>query len=378
MLTKRYLDDDVVSMAKKRIITLFNTGMKVSMSFSGGKDSIVLADIVLKLIAQGKINKEQLIVEFIDEEGMFDDVIEMVKKWRVRFMSEGIPFHWYCLPVKHFNCLNTLSEDETFICWDPNKKDVWIREMPDFAIKDHPLLIPRKDNYQAFMSRLRNFDGRIGMTGVRCSESVQRLRVMANQKSFITNNMCKPIYDMTDKDVWLYIYKYGLELPVAYENMYRTGASKRDLRISQFFSIDTAKHLVNMAEMYPDLMDKIVKREPNAYLCSLYWDTEMFGRNTKKRRDSEADEDRKDYRKEVYRLIHHPELLENDNQRKILRHFKKVIVSDGDRISDRTFRRMYGCIFAGDPKARTQRSIMEQLLHELKMSVQDQKRKGEL
>lgn len=374
MLVKRYLEEDVVTMAKKRILSIFDSGVDVSLSFSGGKDSIVLADIVYKLILRGKINPSQLVVEFIDEEGMFDDVIDIVKLWRTRFMEVGVRFDWYCLPVKHFNCLNSLSEEETFVCWEPNKKDLWIREMPKFAIKDHPLLIPREDNYQAFLSRLRNYDKKISMMGVRCSESVQRLRCMGKQKSFITDNKCKPIYDMIDKDVWLYIFKNNLEIPNAYENMYRTGCSRRDLRISQFFSIDTAKHLVNMSEMYSGLMDRVIKREPNAYLCAMYWDTEMFGRSTKKRRELEKSEDI-DYKRKVYELIRCPEKLETDHQRNILDRFKRVIVANGESISNGIYKKMFECIYTGDPKSRTQRAIMESLMHELKMPAQEEIRR---
>ena len=32
----------------------------------------------------------------------------------------------FCLEVKHYNCFNELSNDETFICWDRYKKDVCI------------------------------------------------------------------------------------------------------------------------------------------------------------------------------------------------------------------------------------------------------------
>lgn len=374
MLVKKYLDDNVVSAAKKRIISIFDSGVNVALSFSGGKDSIVLADIIYKLIISGKIKPEQLIVEFIDEEGMFDDVIDIVKKWRIKFMQEGVPFYWYCLPVKHFNCLNTLSEEETFVCWEPNEKENWIRQKPEFAISDHPLLIPRKDNYQMFLDRLRKFDGRIGMTGVRCVESVQRLRLMAKQKSFIANNMCKPIYDMSDKDIWLYIYKNNLEIPKTYENMYRTGASKRDMRISQFFSIDTAKRLVNLSEMYPDLMERVIKREPNAYLCAMYWDTEMFGRSTQKRKELEGNSSETDYKAKMFKLLRNPSLLETDAQRKILEHFRKPIVYDGESISNKMYKKMYECIYTGDPKSRTQRAIMESLRHELKMTQQELKR----
>lgn len=374
MLTKKYLDYDVVTAAKKRIVSIFDSGVNVALSFSGGKDSIVLADIIYKLLVTGRIKSDQLIVEFIDEEGMFDDVIEIVKKWRIKFMQEGVRFYWYCLPVKHFNCLNTLSEEETFICWEPNEKENWIRQKPDFAISDHPLLIPRKDNYQAFFDRLRNADGKINMTGVRCAESVQRLRLMAKQKSFIANNMCKPIYDMSDKDIWLYIYKNNLEIPKTYENMYRTGASKRDMRISQFFSIDTAKRLVNLSEMYPDLMERVTKREPNAYLCAMYWDTEMFGRSTQKRRELENDEQKVDYKEKIFALLRNPSMLETDAQRKILERFRRPVVSDGESISNGIYKKMYECIYTGDPKTRTQRAIMESLRHELKMTYQEKKR----
>ena len=377
MLIKRYLDDDVVTAARKRIKSMFGSGIQIVLCFSGGKDSIVLADITYKLLMRGEISASQLSVEFIDEEGMFEDVIDIVKKWRIKFMEAGVPFTWYCLPVKHFNCLNTLSEEETFICWEPNEEANWIREKPAFAVSDHPLLIPRVDNYQAFLARLRNFDHKVQMTGVRCSESVQRLRAFSKQADFISNNMCKPIYDMTDSDVWLYIYKNDLEIPEAYENMFRTGATKRDLRISQFFSIDTAKHLVNMSEMYPGLMERIMKREPNAYLCAMYWDTEMFGRSSAKRKELEG-ESKIDYREKLYALIKNPALLETDAQRDILKRFKRIIVSDGESLSMKIYKKMYECIYAGDPKSRTQRAIMESALNELRMSVQQQKRKGEI
>lgn len=373
MLVKKYLDDDVVTAARKRVTSIFDSGANVALDFSGGKDSIVLADVVYKLLVRGRIKADQLIVEFIDEEGMFDDVIELTKKWRVKFMQEGVPFHWYCLPVKHFNCLNTLSEEETFICWEPNEEKNWIRKKPEFAINDHPLLIPRKDNYQMFLYRLRNADGKIAMTGVRCAESVQRLRSMAKKKNFIADNKCNPIYDMSDKDVWLYIYKNNLEIPQTYENIYRTGGTRRDMRISQFFSIDTAKRLVNLSEMYPDLMDRVIRREPNAYLCAMYWDTEMFGRSTQKRKKLEGDS-KTDYKTKIYELLKNPNLLETDHQKDILERFRKPIVLDGESLSNKLYKKMYECIYTGDPKCRTQRAIMENLYHELKMTYQEQKR----
>ena len=92
-------------------------------------------------------------------------------------MLLGAKFEWYCLEVKHFNCFNELSNDESFICWDSEKEDVWVRKPPSFAIRSHPLLKARKDSYQDFLPRLC-IDG-ITITGIRTAESVQRLQNIA-------------------------------------------------------------------------------------------------------------------------------------------------------------------------------------------------------
>lgn len=356
MIVKKRIGKNVVEAARERIIKAFSLGRIVELGFSGGKDSIVLAHLIYDLIKRGKINKNLLEVTFIDEEAMYDEVIDIVKLWRRRFIEEGVKFNWYCLPVKHFNCLNSLSEDETFICWDPLKKDKWVREMPKWAITDDPFLIPYKDNYQAFLERRSTAKRYITMHGARVSESVQRQKYMAKAK---TDNKSWPIYDFTDKDVWLYIKMYNLEYPKVYEHLYESGRSRKDLRISQFFSIDTAKSLVSMGEVYPDLMERITKREPNAYLCALYWDTEMFGRSTSTRRKLEKDEEKKDYKALVLDMIKNPE---NTKDPKLIHNFKNLILRTDYLIIDQDYKKIYECILRGDPKRRTFRAITTDIM----------------
>lgn len=51
MAVKRISSDiDVVTAARQRIKNVFSNGVPVYLSFSGGKDSIVLADLTYKLI----------------------------------------------------------------------------------------------------------------------------------------------------------------------------------------------------------------------------------------------------------------------------------------------------------------------------------------
>lgn len=352
MIKKRGMGIDVITAARQRIIDVFQKGRLIHLSFSGGKDSIVLAHIIYQLILEGKIDKRLLTVIFIDEEAMYDECIDIVKRWRARFIEVGVKFEWYCLQVKHFSCLNTMTDEETFICWDKDKKDVWVRDMPKFAITDDPFLIPYKDNYQAFLDRkLKAYDA-IGVIGLRVSESIQRQKAIASIKD--ESKKCYPIYDMTDKDIWLYIRKYNVEYPVVYENLYRIGTPTNKLRISQFFSIDTAKSLVSLGEMYPDLMERVTRREPNAYLCALYWDTEMFGKSTRKRKELEAEEEQKDYKRLSYDIIRsdnppHPELV---------RKIKPIILRANGFINDSDWKAIYQWLITGDPKNRTCRSIV--------------------
>lgn len=107
-----------------------------------------MAQLMVNLANRGEIDMKQLTVQFIDEEAIFPCMEDMTKKWRRIFMMMGAKFEWYCVEVKHFNCFNELSNDETFICWDSTKQDVWVRQPPSFAIRNHKLLRPRIDTYQ--------------------------------------------------------------------------------------------------------------------------------------------------------------------------------------------------------------------------------------
>lgn len=352
---------DVVEAARRRVINTFNNGTKVYMSFSGGKDSLAMGDVVFQLIQEGKINPAQLTVQFIDEEAIFDCIEQVVKDWRKKFMLVGAQFEWYCLEVRHFNCFNELTNDESFFCWDRTKKDVWIRQPPAFAITYSPYLKARRDTYQDFLQR-RCKDG-IQMVGVRTAESLQRLQYVATVNSK-TNGATKahkifPIYDWKDTDVWKYLLDHHIDIPQIYLYLWQSGSDRKHMRVSQFFSVDTAGSLVKMNEYYPDLMDRIIRREPNAYLASLYWDSEMFGRRTRTRKELEGrTEDTRDYRAAMVDLFKHKDLyFKTTHQKKICHAYYHLFLKVADIADNDDFKAMYEGLTAGDPKLRTQRSL---------------------
>lgn len=335
-------------MARQRIRNIFSNGVGVSLAVSGGKDSICLNHLVFSMCASGEIDKSLLTVIFIDEEAIYPCVERVVLNMRRQWRSIGVRFDWYAMEYRHFNCFNALTEDESFICWDRTRRNVWVREKPPFAISSHPLFRPRKDTYQDFLARLNA--GRLDMLGVRIAESVQRRSYIARMKGL--KQRCHPIYDWEDRDVWKYIADNALEYPEAYEHMYRTGSGLREMRISQFFSVDTAKCLVKMCEFYPDLFDRICKREPNAYMAMLYFDTEFYRRSKKGKAKDETD-----WRAKCFELLNSPEKFTTEKQKENAQLYRRLLIMRMD-FSSGIYKRIYNALVGGDPKRREYRAIM--------------------
>lgn len=362
------LDVDVLTLSKKRVINTFSNGVPIYLSISGGKDSIVLCDLVYQEILKGTISPRMLEVVFVDEEAMHGEVIRIVEDWRDKFMKVGAKFTWFCIEAKHFNCFNQLSNDESFIMWDRYAKDTWVRPMPEYAVTQHPLLRPRQETYQDFLVKYCS-DG-LSLTGVRVAESYQRrqgISAMFTRDGDHTSGDPKIsiIYDWTDSDIWLYIQNEKLDFPLTYMHLYQIGTARNRMRLSQFFSIDTAQSLVSLAEYDPTLMERITKREPNAYLAMMYWDTEMFRRSSKARTNVEKDTVEKDYHAEIIKMFDDMDTyFPTPTAYKTAKAYKSWYMRNLGNMSEGIYKMMYEALTAGDPKQRVLRTLGVKLTRE--------------
>jgi len=339
---------DVVEAAKRRIEIVVRTASRIYVSFSGGKDSLAVAGVVEELVEDGKIDPGKLAFIFVDEEAVYPDVIEITKSWRKKALLWGAQFYWLALPFRHFNCFNELTNDMSFICFDPAKEDVWVRQPPSFAVRNHPSFTPGM-TYQEFLSQIK--DG-VTLIGLRAHESIQRTLNIERHKGSVDSKRVYPLYDWRDSDVWLYLRDRGIEFPEAYLNMYRSGAGARDMRLSQFFSIDTAKSLVRMMEFYPDLYEKILRREPNAYLAMYYWDSQMFRRSSRTRKELEGESsiDYKATSMELLKTFH-------EKDPRFARQIRRFIAHREYLFTDNTWKGLHAILVAGDPKDRALRAL---------------------
>lgn len=346
---------NVVEAAERRVLDAFTHNKIVSMSFSGGKDSICMSDVVIKTMQKYHISFSRLIVIFFDEEAIYPDVEKITLEWRSKFMSLGAKFYWFCLPIKHFNCCNRLADDESFICWEPGKEDVWVRPMPKFAIRNHKAFRMGM-NYQTFAPCI--FKTIPQMIGVRAAESMQRRQYISRIKNH--GKYIYPIYDWKDSDVWLYIQRMGLQIPDTYIYLYKVGVTVNKLRISQFFSIDTIKVLPKVMEFYPDLYQRIIRREPNADLVMLYWDTDMF-RSSRQDRTFDLTKD-KNFKQLFVETMKMAATHPDDYPGYIL--CRKLYSKVNDATTEKTYQKLYQLLIAGDPKQRTYRALFAALIRD--------------
>ena len=369
-----------VEAAFQRVRNVFSNGVKVYMSLSGGKDSICMADVVYKLIQRGEIDPAQLTCVFIDEEAIYDCSIDAMKFWRKRFLMAGAKFDWYCLPLKQVSCFNQLTNDESWITWEPGKEAVWVRQPPPFAIMSSPYLTRVGSmNYQTFLPRVTK-DG-IMLTGVRAAESLQRLKYMAamslGKQGITGKNIIYPIYDWKDNDVWMYIRDNHLDIPEAYLWIYQAGENRHSLRISNFFACDSLRGLKHVAETDPDLWARIEKREPNAYLTLLYWDTEWYKRSSRTRRQNEAG-DTRDYKELTRRMLfdEFDKHFTNPTTRKVADAYKKCYAKVAGIARPRDYKQMHDALVAGDPKLRTLRAVYHNVYEAYADYAKQFRRKG--
>lgn len=350
----------VLDAAKNRIKNLFNTGCKVYLSFSCGKDSLCMASITLDLILSGEINGAQLTAIFVDEEGLYKSMVDAALRWRKKFMAVGVPFIWLCLPLKQVSVLDRLASSESWITWEPGKEDSWIRQPPPFAVMQHPVLrYSGEMNYQTFCRRA--FSDGMQMIGLRTSESLTRLQSVTNlDLTRVTpGGSFYPIYDWKDNDVWLYIKERKLEFPEIYIRLYEAGVQKRNLRLCAFFGDCGTQGLRWIAETDNELWQRIEKREPNAYLVLLYWDSEMFRRQSRKRRELESDGQKKDYRalcKDILFLNTDKYTIAPDTKAK-LDGWRSLFIKTYGIAQEKHYKRMYEGLLYGDPKSRVLRIL---------------------
>lgn len=281
-MVKVDLGISVLEAAQQRIAWSFDSFQKLYVSFSGGKDSAVM----LHLVMEEAIKRQRTVgVLFVDLEGQYELTIEFIRDMYHLYRDHIEPY-WVALPM---NLRNAVSQFEPqWMCWDPDRKNDWIRELPPEAISD--------EDYFPFFHRRMEFEEFVPefgkwyaggkscgcFVGIRTDESLNRWRtIMAGRKQTLEGHSWTtwvgaglfniyPIYDWKTQDIWIYPGKYKKAYNILYDRMYQAGLTIHQMRICQPYGDDQRKGLWLFHIIEPETWAKIVARVNGANQGALY------------------------------------------------------------------------------------------------------------
>ena len=117
---------DVYEASIERIEFIFNNFEKIYISFSGGKDSGVMLNLVLDYMKKNNITKK-IGVMILDNEANYQYSLKFMHNI-LRKNLDLLEVYWCCLPIT-LPC--TVSSYATeWQCWGEKDKKKWISPMP--------------------------------------------------------------------------------------------------------------------------------------------------------------------------------------------------------------------------------------------------------
>jgi len=285
---KEYLEKNVFDTTLERINYIYDNFDKVVVSFSGGKDSTAVLNTAL-MVAKER-NRLPLEVVFFDEEAIHPPTIEYVERVR---QNPDINLTWYCLEFKHRNACS--NEEIYWYTWEKGKEDIWVRDLPDGAVTEHPRF-KKGMSFQEFSPYLYDrTQGKIAMlTGIRTQESLRRYQVIAKKKneafinSYSENSMnqyrCFPIYDWSSEDVWLATTIYKWDYNKTYDIFNQTKLYQDFLhqRVCPPYGEEPLRGLWIYAECFPEMWHKMINRVQGVATAWRYGNTELYSNASSK------------------------------------------------------------------------------------------------
>lgn len=271
---------NVFEAARQRISFVFDEFENIYVSFSGGKDSGVMLNMVL----DEAIKRDRKIgVLVVDLEAQYKHTIDYVE--RMMQHPNIIPF-WVCLPLHLRNAVSQFQPH--WLCWDPDKKDAWVRNFPKQCINDisyFPFFRTGME-FEEFVPKFGEWFSEGKKTacfvGIRSDESLNRFRTIASdsktpykQKQWttkISDNLYNiyPVYDWRTEDLWIANGRKKYDYNKIYDLMYLAGLSIHQMRLCQPYGDDQRKGLYLFKILEPETWAKVVNRVEGANFGNRY------------------------------------------------------------------------------------------------------------
>jgi len=293
---KKYLDINVYDATQQRLKYIFENFDNIYVSFSGGKDSGLLLNLVLDYKRRHHIDKK-IGVFHQDFEAQYQATTDFVENMFLKNIDDIEPY-WVCLPQGSRCAVSNFQM--YWYPWDDLKESEWVRPMPK-----HPFIINLQNHsfdFYKYKMAQEDFYAEFGqwyarthkgnticLLGIRADESLNRYRAYATPhkttfgKGKWTTKMGNhfyhgyPLYDWTTKDIWIANGKCEFEYNKIYDLFYKAGLSIHQMRVASPYH-ESAKESLNLYRVLdPQTWVKVVARVQGANFGAIYGNTKVLG-----------------------------------------------------------------------------------------------------
>lgn len=295
-MKREYMEENVYDAFLRRMKLIFEEFDHIFISFSGGKDSGLLLNLVLDY-RNKYFPEKKLGVFHQDFEAQYTVTSEYIERTFERIKDQVEPY-WVCLPMATRTAVS--SYEMYWYPWDDKKKESWVRSMPEkeyvINLENNPITTYHYRMHQEDLAkqfgrwyRMAHGGGKtVCLLGMRADESMQRYSGFLNMQSGYKGECwispqfkdvwaASPLYDWGHQDIWHANYLFDYDYNQLYDLYYKAGLKVSQMRVASPFN-DYSKDSLNLYRVIdPQVWVNLVGRVRGANFASIYGRTKAMG-----------------------------------------------------------------------------------------------------
>lgn len=297
-MKKIFKKDNVYEAFNNRLDYIMKYFDHLIVSFSGGKDSGLMLELVNAYYVKHSLEKTEIKISvfYLDYEGNYQQTKDYVQ----RCMGKYPNFNYYhiCLPISA-SCGVSMYQ-ASWLPWDPEHQELWVSDIPEQAISLENHHFPFFEigmldyEFQTKFCQWLHHEKRARRTavlvGIRAQESLNRYTAITRDETFskfglitysrrIAYNVFNfyPMYDWLFEDVWVANAKFGFDYNHLYDLYFQAGVPFKYMRVANPFHQCGVQALKLYKAIEPLTWGKLVGRVNGANFAALYGGTSAMG-----------------------------------------------------------------------------------------------------
>jgi predicted phosphoadenosine phosphosulfate sulfurtransferase len=278
---------NVYDASQERIKFIFDNFPRIYVSFSGGKDSGVMLNLMIDYMRANGITKK-IGVMILDNEANYDHSLKFMREL-LDANLDLLDVYWCCLPITLPCTVSSYAVE--WQCWGERDKERWIRTMPPQSyvvnMQNCPFDYFEEDMaYDEFWDKFGDWYAQgqrcACLIGIRTVESLNRFRAIMNREKEMlggqiwtkknTNYVynCYPIYDWRTEDIWTANAKFGWKYNELYDIFYMAGVPVHKMRVASPFMSESKSSLGLYRVIDPHTWARLCARVQGANFIATY------------------------------------------------------------------------------------------------------------